>query len=217
MKSTRKRLLALALPAIAIIAFLLVQKIRTQHFKAITTQARGNLRSMGHALLEFQTEHGRFPDDSTAAILRAEYKTELPSKGHTSNDFLRQLIAAQMVPGETIFHAAIPGTHKPDNIYQNGKALEKGECGFSYIVGLDGNDLEKHPHCPIVLTPLIPGTTRFDPKPFNGQAIILRLDNSVAILPIQPNGDVLDPSGNPILSPNHSFWNGEAPQIAWPD
>jgi len=217
MKSTRKRLLALALPAIAIIAFLLIQKIRTQHFKAITTEASGNLRSMGHALLEFQTEYGSFPDDSTAALLRSEHDADLPAKGQTSNDFLRQLFAAEMIHGETIFHAAIPGTHKPDNIYQNGKALEKGECGFSYIVGLDDDVLEKYPDCPIVLTPLIPGTTRFDPKPFNGQAIILRLDNSVAILPIQPNGEVLDPPGTPILSLNHPFWNGKTPQIAWPN
>jgi hypothetical protein len=94
-----------------------------------------------------------------------------------------------------------------------GEALKKGEVGFSYITGLSFKD---DPLTPIVLTPLIPGTTKFDPKPFNGKAIVLHIDNSVRTYDINKDGHVYD-KGIDILSAKHPIWKGKAPDIRYPE
>jgi hypothetical protein len=92
-------------------------------------------------------------------------------------------------------------------------AIAKGECGCSYLLGLssDGN-----PSRPIVVTPLIPGTNRFDPKPFEGKAVMLKLDNSVTSLPIDKDGHVLI-AGRNMFEPLNPIWEGQPPVIVWPD
>ena len=101
----------------------------------------------------------------------------------------------------------------PDGIIIPSEALKKGECGFAYISGLP---IAGNPNRPIILTPLIPGTTKFDPKPFDGKAIVLHIDNSVTTFEIKKDGTIHDKHGD-ILSPNHPFWNGKAPDIRYPE
>ena len=72
------------------------------------------------------------------------------------------------------------------------------------------------PSRPLVVTPLIPGTDRFDPKPFDGKAVILKMDNSVTSIPIQKDGHVLL-NGRNILDPGHPIWDGKPPVIVWPE
>jgi hypothetical protein len=63
---------------------------------------------------------------------------------------------------------------------------------------------------------MIPGTDRFDPKPFKGKAVILKMDNSVTSLSIDKAGHaILD--GRNLMDPHHPIWEGHAPVIAWPD
>lgn len=74
------------------------------------------------------------------------------------------------------------------------------------------------------MTPVVPGTWKFDPKPFNGEAIILFLNssgaglpgNSATVLPIDKNGDVLL-NGMNLFDPRQPFWRGKAPDIKWPE
>jgi hypothetical protein len=63
---------------------------------------------------------------------------------------------------------------------------------------------------------MIPGMNRFDPKPFNGKAILLKLDNSVTLLPIDKVGHAIMYDRN-LMDPDHPIWDGHAPVIAWPD
>lgn len=171
---------------------------------------------MSCALLEFDAEYGRFPDESTASAVRENTGSPPVLGTKTSNGFFRQIIASGLAQSEVMFHAEIPGTHKPDGIFDSAYMLEKGECGFSYIVGLSA---KSNPARPLVVTPLIPGTDRFDPVPFNGYAVVLRVDGgpTVMVLPINQHGEVIDSSGKHIFDPANPIWGGEKPVIVWPE
>lgn len=112
-----------------------------------------------------------------------------------------------------MFYAKIRGSREPDNIFIGKKALEKGEVGFSVVTGLSPKGSSRRP---LIVTPLIPGTDRFDIKMFDGNAIILNVDNSVNLLPIDKNGHVTI-DGKNILDPQHPLWAGERWKIVNPE
>ncbi|MEO7101687.1 MAG: hypothetical protein ABI162_20215 [Luteolibacter sp.] len=218
LRSRRKwrALWIVGLVSVVCVIFMLWNAFNIQRIKVATTEAHNNLRSLSCSLFEFDSRYGRYPDASTIAEVCQETGALLPSGAKTSNDFLRQLLAAGIFQSETVLYANIKGTHRPDNVFTPSHALEKGECGFSYIVGLSS---KSNPGRPLVVTPLIPGTDRFDPVPFKGYAIVLRVDGgpTVLVLPITKNGEVIDSSGKHILDPTNPIWGGEKPVIAWPD
>jgi hypothetical protein len=215
-RRNRRALWIVGLIAVACGICLLLNAARIQRNKASTVEAHNNLRSMSCALFEFDSEYGRFPDASTVSAVRENTGSLMRLGKDTSNDFLRQIIASEIAQSEAMFHAEIPGAHQPDNVLDPTHTLEKGECGFSYIVGLSS---KSNPARPLVVTPLIPGTDRFDPVPFNGYAIVLRVDGgpTVLVLPINKHGEVIDSSGKHILDPANPIWDGEKPVIAWPE
>lgn len=176
-------------------------------------EASHTARQIGLALYEFEMEYGQYPDGETISKVMTKNPTALPLGTKTSNDFFRQLIAAGVAVSEQIFFAKIKGAIKPDNLMTAGEALKKGECGFSYLSGLPASG---NPSRPLVVTPLIPGTDRFDPKPFKGKAVILKIDNSVTSLPIRKDGHVWV-NGMNLLDPRHPLWEGKPPVIAWPE
>ena len=101
----------------------------------------------------------------------------------------------------------------PPNVIAGAKALEKGECAFTYFLGASILD---NPSRPLAVAPMIPGTDRFDPKPFEGKAVILRIDNSVTSLRIDKMGHVNYGGGN-LMDPSNLIWDGHPPVIAWPE
>jgi hypothetical protein len=182
--------------------------------KSELTEATINLRQIGLALFEFDTEYNSFPNDSTAALVAKKH----PKHGHdlsgkSSNALFRQLIATGMAQSEQMFYAKNPGVRRPNDKISPGRALEKGEVGFAYIAGLStaGN-----PARILAFAPVIPGTTKFDPKPFQGMAVFLRIDNSVISMKIHQDGRVYS-EGFDILSPEHPLWNGHALDIRYPE
>lgn len=177
------------------------------------TEEVSNLRQIGIALYEFETEYGRFPDETTIDAVRLKTGNELPPGTKTSNDYFRQLIASGVAQTEFMFYARTRGCKKPDNDFSGNHALSKGECGFTYLGRANPGDLPARPQ---VVAPMIPGTDRFDPKPFKGKAVILTLDNIVSSLPIDQNGHVII-AGRNMMDPNHPIWEGHAPGIGWPD
>jgi hypothetical protein len=114
-----------------------------------------------------------------------------------------------------MFYAKTKDCKKPDGIITRGEALKRNEIGFSYNAGLTSTGAD--PLTPIVLTPLIPGTTKFDAKPFDGKAIILHIDNSVRTYDIAKDGHIYDAKGINLLSPKHPIWKGKAPDIRYPE
>lgn len=178
------------------------------------TEAINNIRQVHLALIDFESEYGSFPDASTIEAVKTEHPTELNLGTGSSNQIFRQLIASG-VKSEKIFWCKTPWSpKKPDDIYLPGKALEPGEVGFAYIAGLTMKD---DPSTPIVVAPLIPGTTRFDPKPYNGKAIILRLDGSATVMQIRADNGQAWFNGKSLLDPSQPFWKGKTPDIKWPE
>jgi hypothetical protein len=187
--------------------------------RADDTEAIGNARQIGLALYEFEQAYGRFPDEST--ILRVkeiDSANTIPLGKSSSNDFFRQLIAAEVVQGERMFYAFSPRTRKADDVFDGAKALAKGECAFAYVSGLssEGNPAGT----PIVLFPMVPGKLLFDyklcKKYYNGAAVILRLDNIVTRYPVDKSGRVwID--GKDLFDPTQPFWNGKVPDVKWPE
>lgn len=172
-----------------------------------------DVRQLGLALFEFETEYGTFPDETTIDVVKANTGTNLKLGTETSNDFFRQLIASGVATDESMFHVRIPGSKSPDNRMDGVHALEKGEVGYAWF---RGGSVMDDPGRPLIAAPMIPGTDRFDPKPFQGHAFVLKLDNSIGSLPIDENGHaILD--GRNMMDPHHPVWNGHAPTIAWPD
>jgi hypothetical protein len=209
-------MLGVGLGSMIYLGALAYREVQKQRIKADTEEARRNLRSMSLAFYEFETAYGAYPNASTAAEVKENTETILPLGAKFSNDIFRQLIAAEVCQSEAMFYAKIPGARKPDNVFIDAKtALVRGEVGYSCIAGLNSRS---NPARPLVVTPLIPGTNKFDPKPFGGNAIILRVNSSgVNVLPINGNGEVIDSSGKHILDPANPIWGGETPQIVWPE
>jgi hypothetical protein len=176
-------------------------------------RAHSNLRQIGLALFEFDIEYGQFPSPKTRPLVEKDFGTAIDLSGNSSNALFRQLFAVEFTQSEQMFYARIPGIHKSDGYITPGSILQPGECGFSYITNLSSKD---DTLSPIVLTPLIPGTTKFDPKPFDGKAVILHIDNSVRTYDIHKDGHVYDKGIN-LLSAKHPVWKGKAPDIRYPD
>jgi hypothetical protein len=214
MRSRRKMKAILWLGGISVLfvgATPLFSFISKQRTAAVRTKALGNVRQIGLSLFEFDAEYGRFPDATTAAKVKADSGTALTLGGATSNQVFRQFLAYGL-KSERPFYAEISGSKKPDDLYHDdAHALVPGEVGYAYIAGLDSS---ADPDTPIILSPMIPGTTRFDPKPFGGKAVVLRADNSATPMQIDPSGHVMW-RGKDIFDPSQPFWKGSAPDIKW--
>lgn len=198
---------------VAMLAGLTAPLIIRQRKKADQTEAINNARQIGLALSEFKNEYGNHPDDVTAGAVSDGTNTPKIS-GKSANDYFRQLIRANFTQSERLFYAHIPGSRRPDDVIDGDSALEKGECGFAYVGNLVTNDEVPRP---LAMTPLIPGTTRFDPNPFDGKAVILWTDNSVRSLPIDRKTGEVMLDGKNLFNPAHPIWGGKPPVIALPE
>jgi len=214
-KTIRWRFWLLQIVLIAILVTLVMPFVIKQKKKADQTRAISSLRQIGFALLEFESDFGSYPSEATAQLVT--YKN--PKHGHnlsgvSSNALFRQLFAAELTQPEQMFYAWIPDVRKPDGDISPDRLLEKGELGFAYVAGMT---FEVNPARPIAFTPIIPGTTRFDSKPFDGFALVLRTDNSVRTYDIHKDGHIYDDKGISLLSPKNPIWDGEAPDIRYPE
>jgi hypothetical protein len=176
------------------------------------TKAVNDFRKIGLALFEFETEYGKFPDETTIEAVRKQTGTRLALGTKTSNDYFRQLIAAGFA-SEDVFHSKVPGRNRHEKRVADAQALEKGEVNISYLAGLFSSG---NPSRPLLFLPLIPGTDRFDPKPFGGKAIILKIDNSVTSMNIAEDGHVML-NGKNLLDPTNPIWGKEKWTLVWPE
>lgn len=166
---------------IAALAGLTAPMVIRQRKKADQTEAISNVKQIGLAMFEFDTEYSSFPDQNTAAQVTAQTGSTLNLAGATANDFFRQLIAANFTQSERMFYAKIANVRKPDDNVFGVNALQPGEVGFAYMMnGVNAFSSSGNPARPLVVTPLLANATggTFDPDPFDNRAIMLRMDNS---------------------------------------
>ena len=122
-------------PAFVLIAAVAFYSLR-QAKQADRIHALSNLRHISHKLLEFESQYGRSPDDSTLTPVKAQDETGLKLGTKTSNDYFRQLLATTGSGGERIYFANILRRSFYPNDLVGPRALERDECSFSYIPGL---------------------------------------------------------------------------------
>ena len=201
--------LALTMTVGVMVPFLMVGRK-----SAVRAEATSNARQIGMALVTFEQDYHMFPCDATAAQVKtANPEIKFPMGTTFSNDYFRQLIAAGVIANGKPFYARIADCRRPANPVNDADALGKGECGFSYIV--DCNSMADPPQ-PLVVTPLIRGTERFDPFPFGAKAIVVWTDGSVTTPAIDQSGHVIHLGVN-LLDPGNPVWHGKPPRIAWPE
>lgn len=178
------------------------------------TEAINNMKQIGAMLIEFDTEYGSYPDASTVTEVRKITSTVLTLDDSSSNKLFRQLLVYQKGSSEKPFFAKIDGSRKPDDAFgTDATALQKGECGFAYITGLNSSG---EPAAPVVMSEMLRGRPLFEAgNEFLGKAIVLRLDNSATALQIDPGGRVIAGSGGDLLDPSQPYWKGKAPNIKW--
>ncbi len=172
-----------------------------------------NARQIGMALLEFEIHYGKYPDATTATLVKAETGSTWTLSDATSNDLFQQLLVSGIITSEDTFYAKSPWAKRPDHLFTTeSQAIAARECGFAYIAGLSS----KHdPATPVCVSPLEPGKLTFDRKSFDGKAIILRVDNSAIALPIDRSGRAIL-NGMDLFDPRQPFWHGKAPNVKWP-
>jgi hypothetical protein len=186
--------------------------IINQRKAADRTFAISSLKQMNLAFIDFESDYGRFPDATTIKDVRAAAKTTLALGDHTSNELFGQLIAAGN-KSERIFWAPTPGKRRKPNDILGANALAKGECIYSYIAGLSSKD---DPGTLLAMAPMIPGTTRFDPVPYDNRAVVLRIDGSAKSEPLDKEGHI-NFHGKDPLDPRMPYWHGNAPHLKWPE
>lgn len=186
------------------------EKIRNaQRAKVLQAFAISNLRQIGLALFEFETEYGSFPDEKTAVAVKDATETKADLKAATANDCFYQLIAAHIIETDRLFLLE-PPVVKEGAGQKPLTSLEK--CAFSYFSGMSAAG---NPGRPLVVAPLVKGKTTFDPAILGGRAVVLRVDNSVQSFPIAKDGRVMI-DGLDLFDPAQPFWDGKVPPILWP-
>ncbi len=157
------------------------------------TETVSNAKQIGIALYEFESAFGTYPDETTAAKIRQKSGDRFNLGNSSSNDYFRQLIAVDIVSSETLFYAKAGYTKKPDNVIDPADmALAPGEVGFGYLMigktalNSDGNLARTLVCAPLAFDGKTVSDQKFDPTVKNGYAVILRMDNSVQSMPIDP-------------------------------
>ena len=177
-------------------------------------EAVHNARQIGVVLVEFEKTYGAFPSDEMAEfVTKAHPAHGFDLSGKSSNALFLQLLAANLTQNEAMFYAKVKNSRKADGVIIPGEALKKSEVGFAYIPGLFS---AVEPNTPILLSPMIPGTTQFDPETFRGYAVVLHIDNSVRCYKIEKDGHIYD-KGIDLLSPKHPVWKGKKRDIRYPE
>ncbi len=164
--------LLVVIAIIAALAAMATPVIMKQNKKAAMTEATSNAKQIFYLLVEFDQDYGEFPGDDTAVDELSGYS------GSNSNDYLAQLIEGGYTKSEEIFYAkgGASNNKKPDNVITNKTdQLKKGECGFAYIKGMSTSDNSGRP----VLFAPYDTSQKFKPDPYDGKAVVLRIDGAV--------------------------------------
>jgi hypothetical protein len=203
------------------IFFLLLFLITHSHGvrkKYNVTWATSNAHMLYKDLAEFDSQYGRFPDESTVLGVNDAF----PAHGHdlsgkSANSLLRQLFAAEISENEDIFTAHLKDTIMyPDFNTNPGYALQKHDIGFAYVPGYS---TKENPPVPIVLAHIVPRSKdKFDLDRYLGfgKAVILFSDGSIHSYKIEKDGRIYD-KGIDLLSPKHPVWKGKKPDIRYPE
>lgn len=163
------------------VIFMLIPPIKSSRKKMDMMQAISNSKQIYLVLLDFENDYGNFPDDET----EANYEDLDAFRGPHSNDYLGQLIAGGYTKSEEIFYAFDKRySAKPDDvIFPREEILQKGECGFGYVMveekgKVRGLSTEDNGGLPVLVAPIVDESGVFEKKSLDGRGVYLRVDGS---------------------------------------
>jgi len=185
--------LLVVIAIIAALAAMATPVIMKQQKKAAATTAVSNAKQVFMLMVEFDQDFGAFPNDDTA-----DSDDDLTGYTGDSNDYLGQFIAGGYTQSEEIFFAKAGSdtAGKPDNnISTKNETLEAGECGFAYTLNLSTSN---NTGLPILMAPMAT-TTTFKPDPYDGKAVVLRIDGSVQQYRLKKTDDTANVGGGTTL------------------
>lgn len=195
--TTRKRqgfTLVELLVVIAIIATLAgvgVPALIKRQKDGYRAEAIMNAGQIGKTLFSFEQEYGSYPDNDTAQDIADNLTVTVPGSPGKANYYFSQLIVSGYLDQEKPFYCRATYTKQPDNNMQNSEMLEKGECGFGYVMKTGGAGLSSASNSaiPIVVAALLEGATddTFDTEVYNNKAVVLRIDTSVRVEQLRPS------------------------------
>ena len=184
--------LLVVIAIIAALAAMATPVIMKQNKKAAMTEATSNAKQVFYLMVEFDQDYGEFPGDATAVDELAGYT------GSKSNDYLAQFIAGGYTKSEEIFYAkgGASNNKKPDNVITNqNDQLKAGECGFAYVRGQSTSDNSGRP---LLFAPY-EGSQKFKPDPYDGKAVVLRIDGAVKQLLLNKDTNLAKIGGGKTL------------------
>lgn len=212
---------------VAFVALILIvmmfPTVLKSHKKSEMTQAISNSKQVYLIILEFESDYGNFPDDQTAAKTAKLHAFH----GPYSNDCLGQLIAGGYTNSEEIFHAFDKRYRKKPNdvISPPDEILQKGECGFGYVLvedqsknmlrGLSSSD---NGGLPILVAPLVDSSGHIEPQSYENRGIYLRVDGSVRSERLDSQNNMLGESTPIFEAGESSLWGRDlTPVILLPE
>ncbi|MCW1887485.1 type II secretion system GspH family protein [Luteolibacter flavescens] len=207
---------------IAALAGLSAPVILKQRKKADQTEASQNIRQVHIALIGFEGDYGTFPDNNTAQEVKDSTGSALSFGGTYANDYFRQLIATTGKAESIYWCKTAYSPRKPDNDVSPGKALDKGEVGFGYIMAsqTDGLSSSGNSSRPVVVSPLYKAQPNweFDPEPYEDKAIVLRIDGSAKAETIRTDNRYISVTGGYLQSQGEkSVWDEINPVLRAPE
>ena len=206
---------------IASLAALSAPMIMNKVKQAAKAEAISNSKQIGLAMFQFETDYGTYPDAETQKTLNIEFP-DADVKGSTtgSNGHFRQLMQAGIAPSEEMFYAKAGGTKKPDGNIKAENAMAAKEVGFGYITNKGvGMSTSGNPSRVIVATPLTAaGGFEFDGGPFDGVAVLLKIDQSASALKISkdPKTGLGPVKVGGLNLDKAEFWGTVSPQMEAP-
>jgi len=168
---------------IVLLSALATPAILKQRKKMAQMESISNSRQIYLMMMDFEADNGTFPDDATAQ----EFDQPDFYRGDSSNRYLAQLIAGGYTMSESLFTTGETGYKEADELISpETEVLKKGENGWAYVLvddkteepnirGLstqDGGDL------PVLISALADISGNFNPVPYDGRYIFLRIDGS---------------------------------------
>lgn len=193
--------LLVVIAIIAALAAMATPVIMKQNKKAAMTEATSNAKQIFYLMVEFDQDYGEFPGDDTAIDELSGFT------GPNSNDYLAQLIEGGYTKSEEIFYAkgGASSNKKPDNVITTQQdQLSEGECGFAYV---KNQSTSVNSGRPILAAPLDNGE-EFKPDPYDGKAVVLRIDGAVKQLLLNRNDNKAKIGGGKTLfdTGNDTVW-----------
>lgn len=208
--------LLVVIAIIALLASVAYGPILNQINKGDQMQALSNMKNVGVALNEFKSNSklGNFPDDITADRVKAQHSFMAGLgnlEGDTSNDYFRQLLGNESI-SESNFYAKVQTpsggtTATPDGEIYDGKALNSGEVGMSYVMRKGDNNKKVGigsavGEYPLLITSVLPSdagetvvagnAVRFDPESFRGKVLIFTTAQSAKTLELDDKDSLKD-------------------------